>query len=353
MDRAACKPTLVRGVMLSALVCGLALGQQNKPAEQVAAAGQKASLPTRTGGLMGQPARLPNVLGRNRSLPLDRHITLPGLPAGTPTATVPTGQRGYVGRLPVYRTGDDGLRIEGDYEDGKFSLEFHLGSGSYYDGGRVYYPYGSRGYYVHNGRYYYDPSWYYYRRGTYLSTRPVNGVLTQQMDSTLLASQAPQPQIPTEPVRELTTIERATLLMAAEELPDAIEAYRDHLDEDPEDVKAMRALGLALIENNRLEDGVAMVALAYRTDPMLARSAMDLPELGLEGRRYTNLLARVLQFARRVDSGSAHLAGAVLLQADGKVAGAGRVLDRAERAGLAEEILDPMRRELGIPANGG
>lgn len=349
MDRQACSRVLLSGLMLAGVFCAPAGAQDNK-------ATAPAQPTTSRSGLIGQPAALPNVLGRNRSLPIERRITLPGLPAGTPAPVVyqpaTVGIPSAVGRRGYHY--DDGVRVEGSYDGDDFTISFHLGTGAnLFDSRRTYYPagYATRGYYIRDGRVYYNPAWYYYNSGAYLSTQPVNGVLTQQVDYTLRSPQVAQPQPAPEPQRPLTAIERAHLLMAADEPDDAIRAFRDHLDEDPEDVGAMRGLGVAMIEANRADDGIAMIALAYHTDPLLARTALDLQELGLDGRRYDNLLARVLQFAKRVDSGSAHLAGVMLLQADGKVSGAARVLDRAENAGLADDIVDPLRRELGVPAH--
>jgi len=337
----------IRSAMLVGLLAVAAGAQQVTTTVQT-------TLPSSRGGLIGQPAVLPNVLGRNRSLPIERLITLPGLPAGTPTAHLPGSfpVPAIVGRN-IFHDGD-GLRIDGRYDDDNLALRFHLGTGyALHERGLHDYPSTSsgRGYYLRDGRIYYDPSWYYYRSGVSLSTGPIDGVLTSRTDATLRSPRTPQPAVVVEPEVELTVIERARLLMGAEELDEAIESFRDHLDEDPEDVQAMRDLGVAMIEAGRAEDGIAAIAMAYRTDPLLARSALDLAGLGLEGRRYDNLLSHVLLLARKIDSGSAHLAGAMLLQADGKVAGAARVLDRAERAGLADEVVGPLRRELGIPAH--
>ncbi|MCC7388715.1 MAG: tetratricopeptide repeat protein [Phycisphaerales bacterium] len=343
-------------VVLAALP---ALGQDSKPQPQPAPAQVKP--PSSRGGLLGQRAALPNVLGRNRTLPIERHITLPGLPIGTPMPRPP--MPAVVVGGPRVVTGS-GLQVNGDYDGDKLDLHLHLGTGAgLIDDGRWYPPrgYAGRGYYYYNGRLYYSgggyysPGGYYYRpRYYYYSDEPVDGVLTERVDYTLRSPQTAQaPSEAVAPAPELTALEKAGLFMAADDLERAVRYYREHLDEDPEDVSAMRAMGVAMVEAGRVEDGVAVIAMAYRTDPLLARTALDLGAMGLDGRRYDSLLSRVLSFANKIDSGSAHLAGAVLLQADGKVAGANRVLDRAERAGLGAEVVDPMRRELGVPAQRG
>lgn len=315
----------------------------------VSALGQTASqLPSPQTGLLGQRAEFPNVLSPDATLPINRHLTLPGLPTSPAPGSSVSAPVGVGGRY--YRVDDNGVRIDGRYSDGDLRLHFHLGSGANLLRPGVVY--GRDGYYYAPNGWARTSPWWYYRYGSYYSNAPVDGVLTQRVDYSLRSPQITQPAAPpTEPPRELTNIEKARLLLAADQLDDAIQAFRDHLDTDPEDVKAMRQLGVAMIEDDRTADGVAMVAMAYRTDPALARSPMDLESLGIDGRRYDSLLAKTLQFARRTDSGSAHLVGAVLLQADGKISGATRVLDRAEKAGLGDEIVAPLRRELGVPAN--
>lgn len=312
--------------------------------------------PARSVGHQGQRVRMPGMANPGRSLPIQRQLTLPGLsptPQGVGQPVV-----GHPGVYPVrVRTGD-GVQVNGSYEDGNLALRFHLGSGAtLLPDGSVLYPRGvyTTGYYLqsggHGSGYRYNPYWYY-DSGRYWSSRPIDGVLTRQIDPTLLMTPQPQaPAQPAEPARELTALELAHAYVAADEADRAIQAFRDHLVDDPEDVDAMRGLGLAMLDAGRLSDGTAMVALAYRTDALLARSPVDLDELGLGARRHDRLLSRVLAYAKRTDASSAHLAGVVLLQAEGKIAGATRVLDRAERAGLDEGIVDALRRELGTPAH--
>jgi hypothetical protein len=313
---------------------------------------QQAAPPSSRGGLMGVPAKLPNVLGRNRSLPLERRITLPGLPADDHPGSGPiVGPIGSPGWHPGWDRDCDiisggGLVVDGRIVSGDWKVGFHLGGPTIIDCDKD------------DGHHHHDHHWYRgipwrYGYGSWYRTGAIDGVYTQPVDYSLRMPQLTQPPAPPpQPERELTALERAELLIAVEELGGAISAYRDHLAADPEDVQAMRALGVAMIEHGRMEDGVAMVALAYRTDPMLARTPLDLGALGLDGKRYDSLLARVLGFAKRIDSGSAHLVGAMLLQADGKVSGASRVLERSENAGLEGAIADAFRRELGRAANG-
>jgi hypothetical protein len=351
-------------VLLAAgLLCLAATGPTVIAQSETGQRSVQKGIPARTIGIQGQRARLP-VPGNSGRTPIQRQTTLPGLSTNTSSVGGGAGgQPGIVVRPGGYVHHGSGVRLDGSYDDGGLSLRFHLGNGArLLRDGTLYYPAGrystgvyTEGTYLHTGRYgsgyHYNPYWYY-DSGRYWSTQPIDGVMTRQLDPTLLMRPQPQQVMqPAEPPRELTPLELARVYFAADEAEKAIEAFRDHLAEDPEDVDAMRSLGLAMLDAGRLSDGTAMVALAYRTDALLARSPVDLDELGLGARRHDRLLSRALTYAKRTDASSAHLAGVVLLQAEGKTAGAIRVLERAERAGLEEDITDAFRRELGTPVH--
>lgn len=339
------------------MACGAAVNAQNQTPR-----------PTpRSVGHQGVSARMPGMPNRPMTLPIHRQYPRTGGQTSVPaTAVTPHAVPGRLGDTLVYRHGDyhrtgGGLHVDGAYDGDDWKLRIHLGGGGLVrlPDGTVYYPHGglSHGYYRRGGVVYYNPGWYY-DTGRYWSSRwssrPVDGVLTQYVDPSLLTRpQPPAPQPPSEPERELTPLETARLLMRADEAEDAIDAFRDHLEQDPEDVRAMRAMAVAMLEAGRLSDGVSLLALAYRTDAMLARTPLDLEELGLDQhRRFDRLLGRVLGYAKRTDAASAHLAGVALLQGDRKASGALRVLDRAAEAGLREDIADAFRRELGVVAGG-
>lgn len=357
MLRTGTNPALVMCAVFCLMMSGGMAQAQNTSGGQTS--GGK-GIPARSVGHQGARVRLPGMANPGRTLPIHRQLTLPGL---SPVPVNGGVQPGYVGRPGVYlpSSGNGGVTLDGSYEDGDLSVRFHLGNGAtYLPDGRVYYPYRTgvytEGVYLQSGAYRggyrYNPYWYY-DSGRYWSNDPVDGVVIRQLDPTLLMRPIPQPAAApaAEPEIELTAIERAQLLMRADRAEDAIDAYEEHLKEDPEDVDAIRVMGIATLEAGRIDDGTALIALAYHTDALLARKPVDLEEIGLGARRHDRLLGRALAYAKRTDAGSAHLAGVVLLQAEGKTAGATRVLDRAERAGLDADITDAFRRELGTPAH--
>lgn len=316
-------------------------------------AGRPTGIPARGVGQQGVRVRMPGMANPGRSLPIYRPSIEPGFTPVAPGSVggVPVVVPGFVGDRAGYVV-RDGLVIRGSYEGDRLGIDFRVGgfAGLTRDGRVVLLPSGlyPRTYY-HGG---YNPGWYY-DCGRRWSSRPVDGAYAVYADPSLLSRPTRAPQSPPAPEPERTDLEWAWHHLASGEAEEAVRAFEAHLEGDPEDVAAVRGLGLALFESGRLSDGISMVALAYRTDALLARRPIGMDEVGLDARSYRRMLGRALAYARRTDAPSAHLTGLVLLQADGKVAGALRVLERAERAGLEMRIADAFRRELGHAVPGG
>jgi hypothetical protein len=125
----------------------------------------------------------------------------------------------------------------------------------------------------------------------------------------------------------------------------AIAAYQGHLAQNPADHRALRMLGLALIDAGRLQEGIATIGLAYDREPQLA--GMPLPQeiYGSTDDLRRNL-NRVSVYANRVNNASAWLTLALLMQIENRTLPASRMLDRAEQAGLSPEVVGPMRAAL-------
>ena len=319
-------------VLVIGTLCGPATGQT------------RAKLPTRT-------------LAPGRNLPIQRQITLPGLngvPAVPPAApSVPPGDpvvgpRSDAGIVGI-GTGA-GLQVDGTYSDDRWRLGFHLGTGSvrWYDPWERCWRWGWPGWRHENGWVLYRGTWYPYASHRYYYG-PVDGSLTWTNVASLSSAQTPA--APPQP--EPTPIEKARARMVRDDAGGAVEAYRAHLREDPEDVGAMRELAIALVEADQTLEGAAMMGLAYHTDATLARTPIDLAGLGIDGDRLGSVLSRMMGLARRTGSSSAWLAASVALQGDRRVAGAARVLERAREAGLEAGGGEELARALGVPAGGG
>jgi len=158
--------------------------------------------------------------------------------------------------------------------------------------------------------------------------------------------QSPQQVSPGEEiVVELTALELAQVLLSAGYVEEAIESYRAHLQEDPEDTIAMRVLGAAFIEKGEIGDGFALVRLAYGTDPALAIEPMDATLFG-SAKRLREVVRKAVRAANKEDSASAWLSVTMLMQAEGRDRVALKNLAKAEREYLSEDIARALRQRL-------
>src|SRR5690606_16092175 len=94
--------------------------------------------------------------------------------------------------------------------------------------------------------------------------------------------------------------------------------YRDHLTANADDGDAMRRLGVALVMDRKVKEGVAMLALAYEKDPSLARRPMTADLLPGGERDLHEVLLAVVPFANRMKSASGYLAVTVIMQAQNR-----------------------------------
>ncbi|MGH7244932.1 MAG: tetratricopeptide repeat protein [Phycisphaerales bacterium] len=111
---------------------------------------------------------------------------------------------------------------------------------------------------------------------------------------------------------------------------------------DKEDTAAMRVLSLAMLDMRQADDATAMIRQAYRLDPTLANSELDVNALGLTAARRSTLINRAVEYANRVGSGSSWLMVSVLMQADGRYELARRMLKRGADVGLEPGIYKAM-----------
>jgi hypothetical protein len=251
-------------------------------------------------------------------------------------------------RTGVITTGS-GLSVNGSFEDDNFRLGFHIGGPlvhfpgdgcrdghHHHDHGQkvVGYPWGFAYPWGYSGGSYYGYG-YDTVYGSYAAYDPALYHAPVQLP--------PAPvTIDTPPATEK---ERGDTLLEAGAFKQAITAYKAHLNDNPGDAGAMRSLGMALIADSQLQDGVAMVAMAYKADPALASEPVQGALLsGAGGVRA--MVERVSVFANRVKLPSAWLTLAALMQAEGRNQLAGRMIDRARQAGLEAGLAAQMQAAL-------
>ncbi|USN97969.1 MAG: hypothetical protein H6810_07180 [Phycisphaeraceae bacterium] len=202
--------------------------------------------------------------------------------------------------------------------------------------GYTYYGYGSRG-----NTYYWNPYDDYRYPYPYGVDGRVRYGTQPGSQMTAPASTTPAATQQAAPAEPPTEIELARAALAYGDDEGAIQHYRTHLTENPDDFRAAAELAVALLAAGRDDDGVAMIRLAYGSDPGLAIRPISERVL-LNSRQWRDLVVRAVRHAHQRDSGSAWLTVSVLMQAEGRTKVAMRMLDRARDRGLDRSVFDPL-----------
>ena len=147
----------------------------------------------------------------------------------------------------------------------------------------------------------------------------------------------------------LSAVEVARLEMSIGNPGVAIEAYRAHLSDYPDDWYALRELGIAMIRDGQRGDGIAIIGYAHSQDPLLAYDAIPVELFEGDGRLMRDELVKVVGWAHRNPSASAWLTVAVIMQGEGRAGPAMKMIDRAQDHGLGFEVADQMRSALVQP----
>lgn len=240
-----------------------------------------------------------------------------------------------------YRSGysyGDGFYLNGRYRGDRWNVQFNIGSGllpSLYEFGGLF---PMR---VGNYEYTVNP----YTGGYTVTTARGEAPIDPRM---MGAGAMPTPPVPAAPAKELTPIEQATAALADYDALRAIKALRAHLKSKADDAPAMRVLAMALLEHGQIDDGVAMMRQAYRTQKDLADDPWTPDEVGMSARRVREVLTKVVGYAHRANSASAWLTVASIMQAEGRTALAKQMLDRAAKAGLEKEMVGAFEKGLRL-----
>ncbi len=154
---------------------------------------------------------------------------------------------------------------------------------------------------------------------------------------------------PISDVPALSIIELARAELGVGDPVQAAILYRGHLELDPEDARARRELGIALLKTRAWEEGVAEILRAYSGDPAMAADPLGAWVVGESDAAMGKLRGDVARFAGRVDSAAGWLTVAVLLQTQGDGPAALRVLEKADAAGLDPAVGRALREALETP----
>lgn len=247
------------------------------------------------------------------------------------------------GRIRGVVTTGSGLSINGSYSDDNLKLGIHIGSDPWRLLPRP--PYHCHPQYPYVNWYpafgYYDDyrSYFGNRYGTiYGNYSP--------LDPAMSAPPAPLPAPQTDTPTPSTDRELGDTYLQAGDPDAAIRAYNAHLRQYPGDENAMRGLGLALLEARKTPEGVAILAAAYRANPALADDPLPVDIYARGADTFRRNLQRVSVYANRVNSASAWLVLAAMMQAEGRPIPARSMMERAKKAGLEPAVADRMTAAL-------
>jgi tetratricopeptide (TPR) repeat protein len=146
--------------------------------------------------------------------------------------------------------------------------------------------------------------------------------------------------------REPSPIELADAAWQAGRLTEAVRYMKEYLATAPDDADAMRFLALLKIDQGKLDEAVALMAMAYERMPRLASRplpASDIPGGTAQMRQRVNTMSG---YANRAKTGSAWLTLAVLVQGEGRDSVARTLVGRAERAGLKPTLVSELNDAL-------
>ncbi|MFN0132867.1 MAG: tetratricopeptide repeat protein [Phycisphaerales bacterium] len=225
-----------------------------------------------------------------------------------------------------------GLSIDGSYADDRFRLGFHIGSNA----GLFVSPYAR-----HTYPYFIGSGWcnsYDY------STPVIQGFYTSMAADPGLRQAVTPLAVPSVP---LTRAERGDAALRAGDARLAISEYAAHLKEQPDDTMAMRSMGLALLDDARIDDAIAVISQAYRADPSLADQPVRKDAFVKGAKRLRDNLLRLSGHANKINTGASWHALAVLMQAEGRNENAGAMVKRAKKLGFDQAVVARMESALG------
>lgn len=268
-----------------------------------------------------------------------------------------------------YSTGS-GLTVRGNYNSGNWNVGFNVGSDvgdrlMWGSGGRpivcvpakVWPYYRVRSDWYDTGWVWTARGWRWYRTSTraidggpssFYSSSSAPGMILDpeeaRRQNAAAQQQAGGADVPEEDPGALA---RALVAFHLDDAAEAASQLRAHLKEEPGDHQAMRLLALAHLHTASFEDAVSMMSLAYKSDPGLATTPIDVEMIGLDKARLRGILTRTVSYAHKNDRGAAWLTVAALMQAEGRVKPALNMIAKARKTGYEAGVCDAMEAALG------
>lgn len=267
------------------------------------------------------------------------------------------GSRGVVSDGAIVSFGQGGFAVGGAFDDDDSSVVFRSGSGlgtrqpHFGMHGRRHHHHGASvcdprigfplGFFDWWDRDYGAPALYYAGYADpFAAGAPTYAQQVAAQQAAAAAAEAAQPP-------QLTELEQADLALALGDAEEAVLRYQAYADTHEESAEVVRSLALALFESGRIEESAATMALAYERDPALASSPVEASALEGDESEMGDRVQRAVRFAHKVETSSAWLTVAVLMQAQERNRVAMTMADRAKDAGLSEPVYNAFRAALG------
>lgn len=232
-----------------------------------------------------------------------------------------------------------GLSVNGSYEDDRWNVQLglHLGAEPAiirrgYRQSPVYACYPGYPYRV------YPLGWYVWRGESYRPT--IDGFYTEWPRDPQL-SRAVFPLAQAAPTQPLTPHERGRDALLQGDDEGAVSAFSEAMQSQSASAEDLRWLALALLLKNDVQEGVAVLASAYSSDPQLASRVIDEGALRSPA-EWRTLRTRVSRYANQINSSSSWLTLAVLMQSQGDEGVARTTLKKSIDAGLSKPVADAM-----------
>ncbi len=232
--------------------------------------------------------------------------------------------------------------VRGLYNGNDFRLGFSLGNNFPTINYRSDYSYGKYPPRLYRSFYSAYEDWDRYRNSCYCYDNPyliVGGDRSYVVDPRLTA----QTDAAGVAIRELTPLEKAEIALKTGDAGEAAKQLKLHLKESPDDAGVERLLAMALLDDRKVDQGVAVLLHAYTKQPQLASDALDPRILSGGELEHRHRFSLVMDYANRVKTGSSYFAASVLAQSEGRFDIASKMLDRAIAAGLDKKVADEMK----------
>jgi len=162
------------------------------------------------------------------------------------------------------------------------------------------------------------------------------------VDPSAMQAPAPVPQ----PATELKTdLDWAHFAMHEGLAGDAVDSFKLHLADNPDDVAAMRELAVGLLEIRRPREAMAMIELAHRANPEVGARPIGAPDDLGGDEALRKALRTAVSFAHEDKSEWAWFMVAVMMQTEHRPKALTlEMLRRAEDAGLDRSFSAPVER---------